>query len=233
MELQEAIFTRRTVRKFLDKPVPREIVERLIDAARYAPTACNLQLWEFIVVDDPQIREQIAEETKFIKLAPLSVFVTYSHKYTRENYAWVQSASAAMMNMMLMAHDLGLGSCWVDTLGNVGRLKRLLGVPAEQTILALLLFGYYDLKLRAPRRRPVASMLHFNRYNGKPHWPYSDDPEEWNMEQIRHFQMAKIRTGAHYNKPIPSEFGAVRSAIAGWAPREAVEWLDVLPCTGL
>ena len=79
-----------------------------------------------MAVDDPELIEQIAEETRFIRLAPVAIFVTYSHRYTRENLAWVQSASAAVQNMMLMAHDLGLGGCWVDTLGDVNRIKRLL-----------------------------------------------------------------------------------------------------------
>ncbi len=73
MDLQEAIFSRRTVRKFLKKPVPREIVEKIIDAARYAPSACNLQLWEFVAVDDPELIGQIAEETRFIRLAPVAI----------------------------------------------------------------------------------------------------------------------------------------------------------------
>ena len=233
MELQKAIFSRRTVRKFKKDPVPREIVEQIIDAARYAPSACNLQLWEFIAVDDPELIGQIAEETRFITLAPVAIFVTYSHKYTRENLAWVQSASAAVQNMMLMAHDLGLGGCWVDTLGNVGRIKRLLRLPEEQTVLALVLFGYYKLNLRAPRRRSIDSVLHFNHYKATGHWPFDEDPNVWSMEQISHFQMAKIRNGAHYNKPIISEFEAVNAAIRRRSPTGTCQWLDVLPCTGI
>ncbi len=227
------IYSRRTVRKFVKKPVPREIVEKIIDAARYAPSACNFQLWEFVAVDDPELIEQIAEETRFIRLAPVAIFVTYSHKYTRENLAWVQSASAAVQNMMLMAHDLGLGGCWVDTLGDVNRIKRLLRLPEEQTVLALVLFGYYDVKLRAPRRRAIDSVLHFNHYKGTGHWPFDEDPNEWSMEQISQFQMAKIRNGAHYNKPLVSEFAAVNAAIGQRSPAGKCKWLDVLPCTGI
>ena len=64
MELQEALTGRRTVRRFLDKPVPRQIVEKLVDAARWAPSACNLQLWGFVVVDDPELRAAITPETR-------------------------------------------------------------------------------------------------------------------------------------------------------------------------
>ncbi len=135
--------------------------------------------------------------------------------------------------MMLMAHDLGLGGCWVDTLGNVGRIKRLLRLPEEQTVLALVLFGYYKLNLRAPRRRSIDSVLHFNHYKGTGHWPFDEDPNVWSMEQISHFQMAKIRNGAHYNKPIISEFEAVNAAIRRRSPTGTCQWLDVLPCTGI
>ncbi len=233
MELREALVGRRTVRRFLDRPVPRDTVEQLIDAARWAPSACNLQLWEFVVVDDPELRAAIASETRFIELAPVAIFATYSHEYTRENYAWVQSAAAAIQNMMLMAHSLGLGGCWVDTLGNVERLKRLLGIPAEQTIVALTLFGYYDVELKAPRRRPIESMLHWNRFGGEAAWPITDDPDDWSLEQIAAFQMAKIRNGAHYDKPLLSEFEGVKKTVRALLPDGPLRWLDVLPCTGL
>ena len=99
--------------------------------------------------------------------------------------------------------------------------------------MALVLFGYYDVDLRPPRRRSVDSMLHWNQYRGEAAWPFNDDPDDWNMEQIAAFQMAKIRNGAHYNKRIPSEFDRVKRAVARSVPGGPARWLDVLPCTGL
>ena len=166
-------------------------------------------------------------------LAPVSLFVSYGNNYTRENYAWVQSAAAAIQNMMLMAHSLGVASCWVDTLGDVDRLRRILGLPAEREILALVLFGYPELIPKAPRRRAIDILLHYDQYKGRLNWPSSDDPEEWTLEQIRDFQMAKIRNGARYNKPVPSERDAVLEALEGFVDVQKGRWLDVLPLTGL
>ncbi len=233
MTVEEAIFTRRTCRRFRKDPVPDDVVQKIIDAARYAPSSCNLQLWDFVRVEDEAAKARVAEETRYIQLAPVSIFVAYGNNYTRENYAWVQSAAAAIQNMMLMAHSLGVASCWVDTLGDVERLRRILELPSEREILALVLFGYPELVPKAPRRRDIDILLHYDRYKGRLNWPSSDDPDEWSLEQIRDFQMAKIRNGARYNKPVPSERDAVLAALRQFVRVDEARWLDVLPLTGL
>ena len=233
MDIEEAIFTRRTCRRFRKDPVPEGTVRKLIDAARYAPSSCNLQLWDYVVVQDPEVKAEIAQETRYIDLAPVAMFVSYGNNYTLENHAWVQSAAAAIMNMMLLAQGFGLGSCWVDTLGDTNKLSRILRLPPERDILALILFGYPEVVPKAPRRRDIDIILHWDRYKGRLNWPSSDDPDDWSMEQIRDFQMAKVRNGARYNKPIPSERDAVAAALRALVPDNAVDWLDVLPLTGL
>ncbi len=233
MNVEEAIFTRRTCRRFRKDPVPEETVRKLVDAARYAPSSCNLQLWDYVVVQDPEVKEEIAKETRYIDLAPVAMFVSYGNNYTLENYAWVQSAAAAIMNMMLLAQGFGLGSCWVDTLGDTNRLRNILRLPPERDILALILFGYPEVVPKAPQRRDIDIILHWDRYKGRLNWPSTDDPDAWSMEQVRDFQMAKVRNGARYNKPIPSERDAVAAALKTMAPDTAVDWLDVLPLTGL
>ena len=92
MDVEEAIFTRRTCRKFRRDDVPEWKVRKLIDAARYAPSSCNLQLWDFVIVQDPEVKAQVNQETRYINLAPVAIFVTYGNTYTLENHAWVQSA---------------------------------------------------------------------------------------------------------------------------------------------
>ena len=233
MAVEEAIFTRRTCRKFRKDPVPEAVVHKIIDAARYAPSSCNLQLWDFLVVNDESVKNEVAEETRYIHLAPVGIFVSYGNNYTRENYAWVQSAAAAIQNMMLMAHSLGVASCWVDTLGDVDHLRRILELPPEREILALVLFGYPELIPKTPRRREIDILLHYDHYKGRLNWPSSDDPEHWTLEQIRDFQMAKIRNGARYNKPVPSERDAILAALGSFVKVDGGRWLDVLPLTGL
>ena len=69
-----------------------ETLTKIIDAARYAPSSCNLQLWDFVLVNDPETKAEVAEETRYVHLAPVSLFVSYGNNYTRENYAWVSRA---------------------------------------------------------------------------------------------------------------------------------------------
>ena len=73
MSVDEAIFTRRTCRKFRKDPVSEETLTKIIDAARYAPSSCNLQLWDFVLVDDPETKAEVAEETRYVHLAPVSL----------------------------------------------------------------------------------------------------------------------------------------------------------------
>ena len=106
-------------------------------------------------------------------------------------------------------------------------------LPPEREILALVLFGYPELIPKAPRRREIDILLHYDHYKGRLNWPSSDDPEYWTLEQIRDFQMAKIRNGARYNKPVPSERDAVLAALSSFIKIDKGRWLDVLPLTGL
>ena len=79
MAVEEAIFTRRTCRKFRKDPVPEAVLHKIIDAARYAPSSCNLQLWDFLVVNDDAVKAEVAEETRYIHLAPVFILVSYGN----------------------------------------------------------------------------------------------------------------------------------------------------------
>ena len=88
----------------------REIVLELLDAALIAPTSCNLQMWDFVVVDDPDQREQLGRLSLQVLSTPVSIFVAYGKEYSEEGHANVQAAAAAMQNMSLAAHALGIGT---------------------------------------------------------------------------------------------------------------------------
>lgn len=142
-EVIEIIKKRRSVRRFEPKPVPEEIIKDILDCARLAPTAINIQPWLFGAVTNPGLKQQIADITdygKFIKDCGVcfAVFTDSSQKY------FLEDGCAATENILLACTAHGLGSCWVagHQKGYVDSIGKLLNVPPPYTLIALIAAGY-------------------------------------------------------------------------------------------
>lgn len=146
MDLIEAVRTRRTVRAYLDKPVPGSLIEDLLRESTRAPSACNIRGWRFIVIQKREELRWLYENgsAAFLKDVPQAVLVCYDNR--TENSAWndfEQSAAAAITTFQLLAHAQGIGSCWICHLPPREEVSAHFGVPAEFTPIALLSIGYY------------------------------------------------------------------------------------------
>ncbi|MCM8810257.1 MAG: nitroreductase family protein, partial [Candidatus Omnitrophica bacterium] len=111
MEFLKILKERRSIRKYQEKEVPKDIIEEIINCARFAPTAINIQPWEFIVITDKKMKEKIADITdygKFIKEASICVAV-----FCKDTKYYLEDGSAATTYILLAAKAFGLGSCWV------------------------------------------------------------------------------------------------------------------------
>lgn len=111
MDAMEALVTRRSCRQFSSREVGRDLIEKIVDAGRLAATARNVQPWEFVVVVDAAARRELAGMTdtgRFIADAPVCIAVL-----TKETKYYLEDGSAATQNLLVAAHALGLGSCWV------------------------------------------------------------------------------------------------------------------------
>jgi nitroreductase len=148
MELFEAIHTRRSVRQYLDKPVPEELVKELLAAAMAAPSACNAQPWQFIVVTDREILKQvpaIAPYAAMAKHAPLGILVCGDTRVEISPGYWVVDCAAAVQNMLLAAHTLGLGAVWTGVHPQQEKVKafsRMMGTPAHVIPHSFVVLGY-------------------------------------------------------------------------------------------
>ncbi len=234
MDVSTAIRTRRTIRRWTDQPVPPEIVNELLECALWAPSACNMQLWDFVVVTDPAIRRSLADAVPFADKAQVCIFICYNTRFSEGSYANIQSASAAVMNMLLRAHSLGLGGFWQATIHDRQKLRATLGLPKDVDVLSTTLFGYPAESPTAPARRDPSHLIHWQKYHPKPTLPSSPDPKDWRLDQIADYQQARIRAGPKYNKPIRSEYEAVRGYLGHALRRTGAQTvLDLLPCTGL
>ena len=154
---------RTSVRRYTERPVEREKLEQLIDAARFAPTARNEQPWEFVVVTRKEGLQKLADLTdhgRFIAGAGACIAV-----FCRETKYYLEDGSAATTYLLLAAEALGLGACWIagDKKEYAQEVQRLLGVPDGYKLVSLISLGY-PAERNPKETRPVASMLHWEEF---------------------------------------------------------------------
>jgi nitroreductase/SAM-dependent methyltransferase len=234
----EILYGRRSIRKFdKSRPVDRELIRKVLDAGIWAPSSCNYQMWDFVVVDDPAINDELGRLSTQMANAPVNIIVAYGRDYSEEAFANIQSASAAIENMSLAAHAVGLGTFWITQTGDPEKVRKLVGLPYERMVVAVLALGYPAVvPKRAPKRRGLEEVAHFNHYAGRP-VPSSRNPSDWDLELLRIYQRARVRNGNRHNKPRDWERDAVLDAFqqlrppAGAGRRPAI--LDLLPTTGI
>jgi len=148
MDALEAILTRRSVREFTSEPVSQTEVETILRAAMHAPSACNQQPWHFIVVDEREKLDALADLhpfAKMLKKAPLSIIVCGDLSLETCPGNWVIDCSAAMQNLLLSAHAHGLGGVWVGIHPVEERVKTIgqfLGLPKFAVPLCLSAIGH-------------------------------------------------------------------------------------------
>ena len=155
-EVLKIIKARRSVRKYQDKEIPAEMIEKLKEALIWAPSAGNLQARKFYFVFKKELRVELTAKASlyhqaFIAQAPL-VIVACTDEKKMERYGergrelyLVNDVSSAIQNAMLVATELGLGSCWVGAFDE-GAVRKILDLPAHERPVALLPVGYPDEK---------------------------------------------------------------------------------------
>lgn len=170
MDVFEAVKTRRSIRSYEDKPIEKEKLIKILEAARLSPSANNNQPSQFIVVSNKTIRESLLEVYPhhwFTKAPVIIVACSLPESaWTRqdgENY-WKVDATIALENMILVAHELGLGTCWVAAF-NEDKTKELLGIPKEVRVIALTPIGYpAEHKGPVTQRKPLTEIVHYERW---------------------------------------------------------------------
>ncbi|MEM3697355.1 MAG: nitroreductase family protein [Candidatus Bathyarchaeia archaeon] len=142
MDVFEAVRRRHSVRAYAPTPIPKEKLVKILEAARLAPSAGNIQPWHFVVVTDYEKRRRIAENrmfARFLKEAPLVIVGCGDAKTSPKWY--IVDVAIAMQNMVLTATSEGLGTCWIGDFDEES-VKELLKIPKNYRIVALLAVGY-------------------------------------------------------------------------------------------
>jgi nitroreductase len=172
MECLEAIEGRRSIRKFKDSSIGKEVIMELLKAAQMAPSGGNLQARDFIVVSEKRIKEQLTKaalEQSFFEQAPIVIVVVAniersSLKYgSRGELYAIQDATASVMNLLLAAYSRGLATCWVGAFEE-NAVCILLGLPHKIKPIAIIPIGYSDEKPNAPRRMELDRVVHWETW---------------------------------------------------------------------
>lgn len=179
MEAKECILTRRSVRKYADKPVAKETIEELVSMASFAPTWKNVQANRYIAVTDENIKNKVADECvmdfagnqRIIKNAPVLVVMTIVDSRsgyerdgsfsTSKGKHWESFDSGiAAQTFSLAAHELGLGTV-IMGIFDEAKVAEAVGVPEGESVSALVALGYPDEEPAAPKRKELEKILSF------------------------------------------------------------------------
>lgn len=172
MEIFKCISGRRSIRKYTSENIDDKTIERLIDAARMAPSAGNIQDWFFVIVRDPQLKEELARAAynqMFIATAPVIIVYFADLERIARGYGErgrtlyaLQDSGAAIQNLLLAAHALGLGTCWIGAFDE-RRTESLLNAPKHLRAVAIIPVGHPAEAPAMRQRRPRAKITAFDK----------------------------------------------------------------------
>jgi nitroreductase len=173
LDVFEAIKKRRSVRAYADEKVSEEDVERLIDAARWAPSAGNIQPWEFVVVKDVETKRKLSEAAlneTFIEKAPVVIVVCADLNRSSRCYGSrgkhlysLQDTAAATENILLAAQELGLATCWVGAFRD-NEVAKAVKAPRNLRPVAIVPVGHPAERPMAPPKRSVNEIVHYETF---------------------------------------------------------------------
>ncbi len=166
---QQLIYERRSIRHFDNRPLTKELLDTILDAGRWAPSGLNNQPWRFAVIEDPKLKLKLSELTKYhriIEEAPAIICVFLDNKSLYHREKDIQGIGAALQNMLLMAHSLGLGAVWLgEILKNGDQACKILELEPRYELMAVIATGYpaSELKNKKISRKPLEELILLRR----------------------------------------------------------------------
>ena len=161
MDALEAIRKRRSIRKYTGEPIPREDLEKIVDAGRLAASGSNQQPWDFIVVTSREMIDKLKVASQWMEKAGaiIAVVMDPSSRW------WIEDGAAAIENMLIASTALGYVSCWLEgyTLPREEEFKTLLGVPRGKRLLTLVPIGV-PAEWPSREKKSLEEVIHWERY---------------------------------------------------------------------
>jgi nitroreductase len=185
VDAKQAIISRRSVRNFVKRSVPPDIIVEILDMASRAPSASNGRPWEFIIVKDQKVKDRIGylgarslyerkkrklsqAKEKFAMIADAPVYIVIACDTKKSPIFWVHDGSAATQNILLAAHSFGLGAVWLGAPVALSKhqteIKKMLDLPRHIKLASIVALGY-PKKMPKPRQKiNMKEKVHFERW---------------------------------------------------------------------
>jgi nitroreductase len=160
-EVLKAITERRSIRSFKTDPVEQEKIDAILEAGRWAPSGENTQPWRFVVVKSQEKREQLGRlvtQMDMIRTAPVTIAVLLDTTIGYDRTKSIQAIGACAQNMLLAAHSLGLGACWIGRVRDE-QLERIIGAREGEELMLLMPVGYPAETPPPKERRPLSELV--------------------------------------------------------------------------
>jgi nitroreductase len=178
MHFMDLVKQRVSVRKYSSKPVPRDVIDICLEAARLAPSACNSQPWSFVVIDDEKAKDEIVRKSmsgiyssnKFVMTAPVIIAAITEHStYIARMGGMLRNVKynlidigIACEHLVLQAEDVGLGTCWLGWFDEKA-VKKVLGLPKSAKVDIMICLGYPEERLLT-KKKMRKSLEEMRRY---------------------------------------------------------------------
>ena len=164
MSVLDVILNRRSIRKYSEKEIPKEVLEKIIEAGRQSPSAKNQQPYHFIILTDPEIKKEITGiYSRFITNSPLLI-IGCANPNAKPTGQWATiDTTIALQNMLLTATSLKLGTCWIGSF-NEQKIKEKLKVPENWKIVALISLGYPAENPTPRKKKETTQLFSYNKF---------------------------------------------------------------------
>ena len=165
MSFIDTVLSRRSIRRYEKQDIPKDVLDKILEAGRQAPSAGNKQPWHFIVLSDYDIKEKLSHGkwNTFVKDSAVTIV---GCGYIGDEYGRKWSTvdiSIALQNMVIAAWGLGIGSCWIGDFKEA-EVKRLLNIPEDRKVIALVTFGYPAEKIESRQKKPMDEIVSYNKF---------------------------------------------------------------------
>lgn len=165
MSLVDVVLNRRSIRRYEKREVPKDVLDKILEAGRQAPSAGNKQPWHFIVVTSPELKEKLSQGkwNSFVKDSALTIIgcANKGDAYAKK-WSFIDT-SIALQNMVIAAEAMGVGSCWVGDFKKE-EIKEIMGIPVDWRVVALITFGYPEEQPLGRQKKPIQEIVGYNRF---------------------------------------------------------------------
>jgi nitroreductase len=161
----ETVLSRRSIRRYEKKEIPKEILNKILEAGRQAPSAANRQPVHFIVITNENLKKELSKGryNKFIQDAPLTIIGCANRGPILTRKWSIVDTTIALQNMVIAAWTMGIGSCWIGDFKEK-QVKELLKIPNMWKIVALITFGYPAEQPNSRKKKPMTEIVSFNNF---------------------------------------------------------------------